>query len=409
MRFLFVLLCCLLLAQPSLAKDAVVGMSKKTYDTINEVTPLIDNSQWTEALEILNELRERKLSGYETAHVLNMVGFIYFQLEENDLALASYAEALEQEGLPESQVRGLLNAVAQVSLAVGRFKDAEMYARRLLAAETEAPQPLSQVILAQALVGQERWEEAVEPLKTALAMLERSGAKPRENWMVMLSSVYYQMERYEEMRDLLYEIVELYPKERYILNLAALHGQLEEPQKQLALVEALRDDERIDKGFRLLTLANLFMAQGVPHKAAVLLEQEIESGNIEATQKNLELASQAWYMAGNEAKAIKPLERAAEMSEDGELYVRVARMHMDLYQWRAAEAAARKAMDKGVDEPGDAWLLVGMALARGDKLEMARAAFVEAAEFEDSEKWAKQWMRFVDTEQERIASLTTDR
>lgn len=409
MKRIVLLLLCLLLAQPAFAKDAVVGMSKKTYDTINEVTPLIDNSQWAEALEILNKLQERKLSGYERAHVLNMVGFIYFQLEENDLALASYAEALEQEGLPEPQLRGLLNAVAQVSLAVGRYKDAEMYARRLLAAETEAPQPLSQVILAQALVGQERWEEAVEPLKTALAMLERSGAKPRENWMVMLSSVYYQMERYEEMRALLYEIVELYPKERYILNLAALHGQLEEPQKQLALVEALRDDERIDKGFRLLTLANLFMAQGIPHKAAVLLEQEIDAGNIEATQKNLELASQAWYMAGNEAKAIKPLARAAEMSEDGELYVRVARMHMDLYQWRAAEAAARKAMDKGVDEPGDAWLLVGMALARGEKLEMARSAFVEAAEFEESEKWAKQWMRFVDTEQARIASLTADR
>ncbi len=408
MTRLLALVLCLVLAPSLGAKETVVGMSKKTYDTINEVQPLIDNSQWAEALEILLKLKERKLSGYETAHVLNMVGFIYFQLEDNDRALASYAEALQQEGLPESQVRGLLNAVAQVSLAVGRYKDAEKYALQLLEAESEAPQPLSQVILAQALVGQERWEDAVVPLKKALAMLAESGAKPRENWMVMLSSVYYQLERYEEMRDLLYQIVTIYPKERYILNLAALHGQLEEPEKQLALVEALRDDERLEKGFRLLTLANLFMSQGVPHKAAELLQAEIDAGNIEATQKNLELASQAWYMSGNVAKAVPPLERAAELAEDGELYIRVARIYMDLYEWKPAEKAARKALDRGVKEPGDAWLLVGMALARGDRLDAARIAFVKSAEFDSSEKWAKQWMRFVDTEQARIASLTED-
>ena len=81
---------------------------------------------------------------------------------------------------------------------------------------------------------------------------------------------------------------------------------------------------------------------------------------------------------------------------------------MDLYDWGPAEKSARKALDRGVEEPGDAWLLVGMALARGDRYDAARIAFVKSAEYDSSEKWAKQWMRFVDTEQERIASLTSD-
>ena len=406
MSRLLLLLCCLLLVQPVLAKEAVLGMSKKTYDVLNEVQPLIETEQWQEASAKLLALREENLSGYETAHVLNMLGFIYFQQDRSEEALDAYAEALVQEGLPDSQLRGLLNAAAQVSLAVGRYADAERYARQLLAAETEAPQPLSQIILAQALVGQEKWAEAVAPLKRALEMQRQMGAAPRENWMVMLSSVYYSLERYEDMRDLLYEIVELYPRERYFLNLAALHGQLDEPERQLALMEALRDDERLTKGFRMLTLANLFMLRGVPYKAAELLEKEIAAGTIPATRQNLELASQAWYVAGNEAKAIPPLERAAKEADDGELYVRIARLYMDLYQFRSAEKAARRALAKGVEEPGDAWLLVGMALARGDKFAAARTAFVEAARHESSEKYAVQWMRFVDIEQKRIASLT---
>ena len=80
---------------------------------------------------------------------------------------------------------------------------------------------------------------------------------------------------------------------------------------------------------------------------------------------------------------------------------------MDLYEWNAAERSARLALDKGgLREPGDAWLLVGMALARGEKLEAARVAFIEAAEYESSEKWAQQWLRFVDVEQQRLAAFT---
>jgi tetratricopeptide (TPR) repeat protein len=401
------LLLCLLLVPLAAAKDAVVGMSKRTYDTLNEVQILMEQEQWAEALEALAKMGERKLTGYETAHMLNMYGFIYYQQGENQRALENFSEALEQEGLPNSQVRGLLNSATQVSLAIGDYAAAEKYALRLLEAEIEAPQPMSQILLAQSYVGRERWEDAIPPLQKALAMLAETGARPRENWMVMLSSVYHALERYEDMRDLLYDIVTLYPRERYILNLAALHGQLEEPERQLALIESLKDDERLEKGFHLVTLANLYLSRGVPLKAAELLQREIAAGRIPDTRQNLELQSQAWYLASEQARAIPPLEAAAEREESGDLYLRIARLHMDLYQWRQAEQAARKALAKGkLKETGDAWLLVGMALARGDKLEAARTAFIEAAEYDSSEKWARQWMRFVETEQARTASLT---
>lgn len=406
--WLFVL--CLLLVPAAAAdnKEAVVGMSKKTYDALNEAQPLMEAEQWSAAIAILTGLRETRLSGYETAHVLNMLGYIYFQQDDVPAALAAYREALQQEGLPESQLRGLLNSAAQVSLASGDFKSAESFALRLIAIETEAPQPLSQVILAQAYIGQERWADALAPLKKALDMQRAMGARPRENWMVMLSSVYYYLERYTDMRDLLYELVTVYPRERYVLNLAALHAQLDEPERQLALVEALRDDGRLEKGFHLKMLATLYISQGVPVKAAQLLEQEIAAGNIEATRQNLEMQSQAWYTAGYEARAIPPLEVAAERDRDGKLFVRVARLYMDLYEFESAEKAARRALAiEDLEDAGDAWLLLGMAMARGDKLDGARRAFVEAARYKDTEKWAGQWLRFVDNELQRIAALTS--
>ncbi|MEP4485226.1 MAG: tetratricopeptide repeat protein [Halioglobus sp.] len=389
------------------AKESVPGISKQTYDAITEIQTQIDAEQWQQVRDDLVVLLEREMNGYERAHVLNMLGYAYFQENDYDKALDSYLEALQQEGLPASQVRSLLTTASQVALAAGRYPEAEEFALRLLAAENEAPQPQSQVILAQAYIGLEDYAKAAPPLRKALQMQRDSGAKPRENWMLLLSSVYYSLEDFAGMRDLLYEMVALYPKERYLINLAALHGQLGDTDKQMALIEALLDDQKLEKSYHLMSLVNLFLAKGLPYKAANLLQTEMQNGRIETTRAHLEMQSQAWYMSGEEEKAIPPLAAAAAMSDDGELYLRVARLYMDNYQWQPAELAARKAIEKGsLRSEGNAWLVVGMALARGDKLAGARSAFIEAANHEQTQKWARQWLNFVDNEQERIAALT---
>ncbi len=398
----------LLWTVPSFAeKDSSVGITQKTYDAITSIQELVDAEQWQQAREEILALLDRRLNGYERAHALNMLGYTYFNDSDYDRALGSFLEALEQPGLPASQVRALLTTTAQVCLAAERYPEAEKYALELLSLEAAHPQPQSQIVLAQAYMGMEEWQKAIAPLEKALQMQKDAGAKPRENWMLMLSSVYYSLEDYESMRDILYEIVALYPAEKYLINLAALHGQLGDTDKQLALIESLLDDERLEKSYHLMSLVNLFLAKGMPYKAADLLQREMASGRIETTQQNLEMQSQAWYLAGEGDRAIPPLEQAAKMSDDGQLYLRVARLYMDDYQWEPAEKAARMALDKGgLRDEGGAWLVVGMALARGDKLAAARKAFAEAAAHEQSAKWAQQWIKFVDTEQQRIAALT---
>jgi tetratricopeptide (TPR) repeat protein len=199
-------------------------------------------------------------------------------------------------------------------------------------------------------------------------------------------------------------MVELYPRERYLINLAALHGQLGETDKQLALIESLLDDQRLQREHHLLNLANLFLAHKLPYKAAALLETEMDAERIESSRHNLELQSQAWYLAGEQERALPPLAAAAAIAENGELYIRVARLYMDIYDWKNAEIAAKAAAEKGgLRDPGGAWLLQGMALARANKLDRARKAFKRALEYDDNKKWARQWLKFVDNEERRLA------
>ncbi|MFT7288451.1 MAG: hypothetical protein ACI87W_002572 [Halieaceae bacterium] len=90
------------------------------------------------------------------------------------------------------------------------------------------------------------------------------------------------------------------------MNLAALHGQLGESERQLALVESLLDDGRLTQPAHLKMIANLYLGEELPYKAATLMEAELASGRIESTVSNLELLSQAWYMSAETERSIKP-------------------------------------------------------------------------------------------------------
>lgn len=402
------LICLLLcLSLPLSAAEKVMGMSKRVYDGINEVQLLLDEKQWPAAMEELDKLLGRKLNSYERAHVLNMKGYSLYQVEDLPAAFVCYEEALALDDLPDSQVRALLTTVSQLALIMENYAAAEKFALRLLASPGKTPpQAASHVILAQAYIGQENYHSAVQPLRTALDMQRKAGRQPGENWMSMLSAVYFALEDYLNMRQVLYELVALYPNEHYLINLAALHGQLGETDKQLALVESLLDDQRLKQGNHLLSLANLMLAHSLPFKAADLLKTEMSAGRIKTTQQNLELQSQAWYLAREEARAIPPLEEAAKKAENGELYLRVARLYMDTYDWPNAEKAARAADEKGgLREPGSALLLEGMALARQEEFERARKVFRRAENFEENRKWASQWLKFIDSEERRIAAF----
>jgi tetratricopeptide (TPR) repeat protein len=262
--------------------------------------------------------------------------------------------------------------------------------------------PSNKVLLASALMGQGRYSDALQPLQSAHRVSIAKGEKPRESLLSMLASVHYEMNNLEEMRDVMALLVRYYPREQYLMNLAALHGQLGDVPRQLALVEALVDDDRLKKPTHLTMLASLFLAEGRPHKAAVLLERNIEAGRIEATVANLELLSQAWYDASDPARALPPLERAAELSDDGELYLRVARLHMDAYDWSAADRAARAALGKGgLREEGQAWLVRGMAKVRLEQFNEAQDMLRRAAEYDETERYAEQWLAWMTTEMER--------
>ena len=305
---LLALLCC----GPTFAKDRVVGMSEKVFKFIGEAQEFIDIEDYAAAREVTDRaLKLRRLSDYERAHLLNVRGYTFYEEGDLEQAISNYNDALQFEELPESMLITLYLTLGQINLVAEDYPEAEKHLRALLAIEKQDT-GANKALLAASLMGQERHEEALQPLLDAIEAESASGGVIRENWLSMLSSVYYELGDYAGMRDTVEQLVILYPREQYIVNLAALHGELGETERQLALIESLRDDlsslfaqqhligEPGDDSanFRLIQLLNVLQfeknspvqwLEALVHDVVLpWLDRAVESGNYELALKRIE-------------------------------------------------------------------------------------------------------------------------
>lgn len=266
--------------------------------------------------------------------------------------------------------------------------------------------PTNRILLANAYVGQGKHKLALSELTQAIAETRAKNQQPSENALSLLAAVHYDLGNLEDMREVTRELVLVYPREQYFLNLAALLGQLGDQKRQLALVESLLEDGRLTQEQQIKMAASLYLALELPYKAARLLDTAMGTGGIAADQSTLELLSQAWLSAAELERAIPTLERAAKLAEDGENYLSLARLQMDHYRFEEAAAAAQAAISKGgLRQEGGAWLLYGMALARMNRWDKADEVLAHAKGYDYTERYAEQWLAYVKNERKHSAML----
>ncbi len=406
MRTRLVLAACLLsLCLNVSARDAVVGMSERVFKVITEAQTLMEEEQYDAALSRLGTLNENRLSNYENAQVLRLRGLVHYSADRLDEAMTAFERAVAQPRLPDALIANLLATVARVALGMEDYSRAESSLLELMALPNQQI-ATNRVLLANAYIGQSKFREALTPLLKALADHKAAGNTPPESWLSMLASTHYALEDLEAMRTAMTELTALYPREQYFMNLAALHGQLGDQPRQLALVEALLEDSRLNQEAHVKLIANLYLAEATPVKAAALLQERIDQGTLTASRENLELLSQSWYAAGEVSNALLALQRAADKAQVGELYLRLAGLHMDVYEWREAETAAARALELGgLRNEGNAWLLRGMAQVNLKRWRDADAHFKKASGFDTTAEYARQWQAYVSAERGKELAL----
>jgi len=387
-----------------------VAMSQKVYEKLTEIQELVEEKNYANAQRLIDDMGKgkTKLSDYERAQIYNLEGYSYYLQERYGEAIKSYEKVLAQPELPEALVLSTLKTMAQLQFTQEDYKGALATIDRLMQAVAEPSADIF-MLKGQALFQMERYDDALGPIKIAIDMYRDQGRPPKENWLLLLRVIYFERNDYDNMLKVVKELLVYYPKDTYILTLAGIYSEQGDTKKQLALTEVLYEKGMLNSASNVTNLANLYLMHGLPYKAAVLLQVEMDKKVVEANERNLRLLSQSWYQAREDQKAIPPLKIAAGMSDDGELYIRLAQSHINLEQWKDAAAAVNKGLKLGgLKRDDQANIMLGMALFNQKRLSQARRAFERANRDKRSARTAGQWIKYVDSEIRRAELMAQD-
>ena len=390
------------------------ALSKKVYELITEANELVDAENYDGALVLLNKIKAMpKLSEYETAQLYSFYGFLYFNAERYKDAINAYNTVLKQPELPPALQQQTIRTLSQLAFVTEDYQAAIKYANQYI--QEVGADPDMYVVIGTAYyqiasekknASKEDYRKIIAPVNQAIALANERGTKTKEQWLLLLRVAYWEMEDFKEVKNLLERLVVGWPKKEYWTQLSGIYFELKDEPRQLAAYEAAYDQKLLASEAELVQMAQLFLQADVPYKGARVIEKGFEAGQIERTERNLRLFSQAWQMAQEDRKAIPPLKEAAALSGDGELYARLAQSYLNLSEYKACVDASDQGIKKGgLKNPGNAHLILGMCQFERNALKSAKASFRKALQYKKVAKNASSWISYVESEQNRLREL----
>ena len=133
------------------------------------------------------------------------------------------------------------------------------------------------------------------------------------------------------------------------------------------------------------------------------MKEGLESGAIEPSELAYSTYSDTLLQSREWELALEPLTKAAELKEDGTLFVRVAQVNLQLGRWGDARKALARAFEKGgLPDEGQAHILSGIAAANAKQWNAANSSFDRAARFDGTAEVAGKWKDYVRRERARL-------
>ncbi len=337
-----------------------------------------------------------KVNDYERAMANQALGFLYFAAGEYAEAARSF-EGVKRGILDEVAELNMLYNLAQLYVALDRPREAiEIYQQWF--DKTTNPSAQSYIAYANA------WLQ-LDDYARALPLVEKgvSRAKvPEESWLKLLLALYFETQQYPKAAGVLKQLLHRYPAKDYWIQLAAVHGEMNDYRASMTTLELAHKQGYLTEEVEFVRLAHLFLHFDVPYKAARILRDGMERGFVPESEHTYRLLAESLLQAREIDGAMAPLMRAAELSKEGDLYLRLAQIHVGRHEWDEARQAVAAAFEKSdLADPGTAYLLEGIALVSLGELDRAREALGKARKHKDTRRIASEHLAYIDTLEDR--------
>jgi len=387
------------LRQDRMQKAAKYKVSSRVKRYLAAAAKEVDEDHPEEAKRLLDRLGESRLNPMERAFVDRVLAYVAYGNDESELAIEYFIKALDSGVMSLSDESKIRFYLAQLHASVQNWPEVILWLKRWLVYE-EHPDPLGHYLMGIAYYQLEKFDDAIEQAKLAVEL----SPEPKEAWLRLLAALYSRNQDHAKAAPVLEQLVLHFPKKQYWVQLSLIYGANENYPRSLAVQQVAYAQGLLTEDKELRRLARGYLFADLPYPAAKVLQKGLDEGTIERDSSAYELLANSWIAAREYDRSIEPLRKAAALSEDGNLYVRLGQVYMQSEKWSEATGLLKKGIDKGgLKEPGNAQLLLGIAYYNDSQLDSARASFMRARDHKDTRDVANNWLSHLDRE-ERTAS-----
>jgi tetratricopeptide (TPR) repeat protein len=367
-------------------------MRALTQKRLNTATELLESGQYAAARKKLEESKFSRLNPYERALAYRLLAYASYGQEDAASAVVYYSKVIEQEALSIDDEASIRFSMVQIYAAMGEWENVEKTLMEWFFYVDE-PNAVAYYLLAISHYRREQYDEALPPALKALKLAD----EPRESWLQLAAALFLQKEEYDSAVPLLEELIARFGKKQYWEQLSLIFSARGDYKHAMEIQQLAYAQGLLSEDDELRRLASTYLFRQLPHSAAQVLERGLEEGRIERDREVLELLGNSWIAAREYEKAIGPLRQAAELSEDGRLYLRLAQVRIQREDWKEATELIQKAINKGgLDDAGRAQLLLGISYFSSDLTEPALTAFRRAQKHKSTRTEATAWLAHIE-------------
>jgi len=333
-------------------KSPEVRASSQQQRKLQKLIDLYDEDKGAEARVLADEIiAAEKANAYDKSFAAQMAAQVVYDLDDSAAAMDYLSKTLEFDGLDNNGHYAAMLMLAQLQMQEEQYEQALATFDRLFI-ETKVQKPEHLALKGNVLYRMERFDEAAEVLKQAIA----AAPEPRADWSQLLMASYFDSGKTEEASRLAEEIAANSPADkRAQMNLVAAYLQADQYDKAAAVLERLRASGQLTDEREYRQLYSTYLnAEGKEREAASVIAEGLEKGVLQPNHETYLALGQAYYFSEQVQPAIAAYRKAAPLAKDGETYLNLAKLLWQEDRLGEAKAAAREALAKGLKNPEDA-------------------------------------------------------
>ncbi len=331
---------------PGYEKGKTTLVGERTGKKVQKAFEAYNEDRIDEALNILYEIDPSE--DFDKAYVDRFIGNLLASQEgQGGKAMGYLVSSVENKVLNDTEHSQTLKLIGDLSMQETKYTDAiKWYNAWMDFTCKEDPDVYTR--LAQAYYESGQLDKMVEPADKAIALYE----KPNKNPYVLKLTSFYERKMFAQTVEVAEELVRNFPEEpRWWTQLGFFYLTVEDYKKGLSTFEIAYNEGFLKKANEIKTLAQLFQTNGMPYKAAKILEKHVASGLLEDDADMIANIANAYPQAKNYDDAASLYGKAAAKSSDPEHYRKQGTLLLVAEDYKGAIKALNQALERGAEDP----------------------------------------------------------